>query len=278
MTFRFFGLTVLLGPAAISRLRLLPVRLRTEKRLTAACTKLTAAILIGMASAAGALALPSVARWGQRAGEYDGRFTFVRLRWTSNSFWNHEFPRAEQNLVAMVKRLTLVDANDGGSLNLSLDDPSLFKYPVAVMWEPGFWAMTDAQAERLREYLLKGGFLVFNDFELEQWDTFDSQMQRVLPGAQWVRLDASHPIFDSFFRVENPEVPHAAYHHLAGLTPQYYGLFEHNDRTKRLMAIANYNTNLAEYWQFADRGLFPLEPSNNAFKLGVNFVVYGLTH
>jgi len=233
---------------------------------------------IVLAAATAAWAQPSFGQWGRRTGEYDGRFTFVRIRWSANTFWFHEFPYAEQNLMAMVKRLTRIDAKNDGSLNLSLDDPNLFKYPVVIMWEPGFWVMTDAQALRLREYLQKGGFLIFNDFELEQWKNFEDQMQRVLPGARWVRLDRGHQIFDSFYRVENPEIPHAAYHHLVGLQPEYWGLFEGNDPSKRLIAIANYNTNLAEYWQFADTGLFPLEPSNNAFKLGINYIVYGLTH
>ena len=251
---------------------------------------LKTAVVIALASVTGALAQPTIDRWGQRTGDYDGQFTFVRLRWTSgsfggqsgkgsnNNFWIHEFPGAERNLMAMVKRITRIDANSDGSLNLALDDPNLFKYPVTIMWEPGYWMMTDRQAERLREYLLKGGFLIFNDFELEQWDNFEAQMRRVLPGARWVRLDKSHPIFNSFFHIEKPEIPHAAYHHLVGLQPEYYGLFEDNDQSKRLMAVANYNTNLAEYWQVAETGLFPLEPENNAFKLGINYIVYGLTH
>jgi hypothetical protein len=61
-------------------------------------------------------------------------------------------------------------------------------------------------------------------------------------------------------------------------TPEYYGLFEDNDQKKRLMAIANYNTNLAEYWQVADAGFFPIAAANNAFKLGINYILYGLTH
>lgn len=251
--------------------------------------QLKALVVIALASIMGAPAQPPLGQWGQRTAAYDGQFTFVRLRWTSgtyggrsiggsNNFWIHEFPRAEQNLMAMLTRITRVDAHTDGSLVLTLDDPQLFRYPVAVMWEPGYWVMTNTQAERLREYLLKGGFLIFNDFELEQWDNFEAQMQRVLPGAHWVELDESHSIFDSFFYIENPAVPHAAYHHLVGLKPRYYGLFEENDPMKRLMAIANYNTNLAEYWQYADTGLFPLEPSNNAFKLGINYIIYGLTH
>src|SRR5262249_18814044 len=138
--------------------------------------------------------------------------------------------------------------------------------------------MTDKEAALLGAYLMKGGFLIINDFELEQWDNFEAQSRRVVPGARWLRLDASARIFQSFFLIDRPDAPHAAFHHLVGLTPQYYGLFEDNDPGKRLMAIANYNTNLAEYWQLADAGFFPFEASNVAFKLGINYIIYGLTH
>jgi hypothetical protein len=242
-----------------------------------------------VAAAAGTPPPTTVDGWGQRTAAYDGEFTFVRVRWKSgldgfgrigsiNNYWLHEFPRAERNFMGVLKDVTRVNANAEGSLILTLDDPNLFRFPVAILWEPGYWLMTDAEAAALRKYLLKGGFLIVNDFELEQWDNFDAQTKRVLPGARWIRLDHSHRIFQSFFRIDRPDVPHAAYHHLVGLTPQYFGLFEDNDPNGRMMAIANYNTNLAEYWQIADEGFFPIDASNNAFKLGINYIVYGLTH
>jgi uncharacterized protein DUF4159 len=251
--------------------------------------RLCAFVAAVLACVTGALAQPMFGRWGQQTAVYDGEFTFVRLRWKTgtdgwsrrgmpNNFWLHEFPGAERNLMGVLKDVTLVDAKADGSLILALDDPHLFKYPIAVMWEPGYWIMTDAEAALLRQYLTKGGFLIVNDFELDQWDNFEAQTRRVVPGARWIKLDASHLIFQTFFRIERPDIPHAAFHHLVGLTPQYYGLFEDNDPTKRLMAIANYNTNLAEYWQIADSGFFPIEPSNNAFRLGINYMMYGLTH
>src|SRR6185503_18142251 len=98
---------------------------------------------------------------------YDGRFTFVRLRWRSDfafsrrgfsSAWNHDYPRAEQNLSQILKELTYLDIHTDGSRILTLDDPQLFKYPIAFMWEPGFWNLTDREAEAFRAYLLKGGF------------------------------------------------------------------------------------------------------------------------
>ncbi len=234
-------------------------------------------------------AQPRSAGWGRPDIPYDGQFTFVRLRWKAGTygvpiaggginFWLHEFPRAEQNLMTVLKDFTLVDARTDGSLFLTLDDPNLFKHPITMMWEPGFWAMTDLEAERLRAYLLKGGFVIFNDFELAQWDNFEAQMNRVLPGGRWIRLDGTHPIFDSFFRIKQIDFPHPINHHLFGFRPEYFGLFEDNDRTGRLMAIANYNTNLAEYWQMAGTGFFPIDASNIGFQLGINYMVYGLTH
>ena len=237
----------------------------------------------------GVSAQPNPDGWGRSDVPYDGRFTFVRLRWTSgtyaalvdgrgDNFWLHEFPRAEQNLMAVLDNFTLIDANTDSSLVLALDDPSLFKHPIALMQEPGFWVMTDEQAEYLRAYILKGGFVIFNDFEGRQWDNFEGQMRRVLPWARWIRLDNTHPIFDAFFNIEKIDLPHPRYHHLFGRRPEYFGLFEENDPTNRLMAIANYNTNLAEYWQLGGIGYFPVEPMTIGFELGVNYMTYGLTY
>lgn len=245
--------------------------------------------VVALACVTAVSAQPRSPGWGRLKAAYDGQFTFVRVRWKSgtygrgragsaNTFWAHEFPRAELNLMAVLKELTLIDAKTDGSLILTLDDPDLFKYPIAMMWEPGFCVMTDPEAERLREYLLKGGFVIVNDFELNQWDNFEAQMQRVLPDARFVNLDGTHPIFDSFFRMKKIDFPHPINHHLFGFQPTYFGLFEDNDQTKRLMMIVNYNTNLAEYWEIADTGFFPIDSSNEAFKLGVNYMVYGLTH
>ena len=154
--------------------------------------------------------------------------------------------------MSILKDLTLIDANTDGGLILTLDDPRLFHYPIAYMWEPGFWTMTDLEAERFREYLLKGGFAIFDDFEEEQWNNFEAQMSRVLPEARFVKLDKTHRIFDSFFRMNTIDFPHPMY----GILPTYYGIFEDNDPAKRLMVIANHNHDVAEYWEFSGTGFF----------------------
>jgi len=217
---------------------------------------------------------------------YDGRFTFVRLRWTSelgaygrrgfSSAWDHDYPRAEQHLSLILQELTALDIRTDGSLVLTLDDPELLKYPIAFMWEPGFWNLTDREAESFRAYLLKGGFAIFEDFDgSQQWSTFEAQMRRVIPDGRFVRLDNTHRIFKSFFQVDDID---AIVHPMTGIRPSYYGLFEDNDPSKRLMAIANFDNDVPEYWEWSGQGLYPFDASNEAYKLGVNYVVYGLTH
>jgi hypothetical protein len=215
--------------------------------------------------------------------DYDGQITFVRLRWNSGfgrggfgAAWNHDLPRAEQHLSMIVRELSLVDMRTEGSKILMLDDPELFKYPIAFMWEPGFWNLTDEEASAFRSYLTKGGFAVFEDFDgAQQWAHFEAQMRRVLPEGRLVRLDRTHPIFDSFFRVKDID---AIVHPMTGIRPSYYGIFEDNDPRRRLMVVANYDNDVPEYWEWSGEGLFPFDTSNEAYKLGVNYLIYGLTH
>ena len=215
--------------------------------------------------------------------DYDGQITFVRLRWNSGfgrggfgAAWNHDLPRAEQHLSMIVRELSLVDMRTEGSKILMLDDPELFKYPIAFMWEPGFWNLTDEEASAFRAYLTKGGFAVFEDFDgAQQWAHFEAQMRRVLPEGRLVRLDRTHPIFDSFFRVKDID---AIVHPMTGIRPSYYAIFEDNDPRRRLMVVANYDNDVPEYWEWSGEGLFPFDTSNEAYKLGVNYLIYGLTH
>jgi hypothetical protein len=240
-------------------------------------------LALGVASASGQTDLTRPHRYEV---DYDGQVTFVRLRWQSGlggfrgggfgSAWNHDTPRAERHLSLILNELTLVDMRADASLILSLDDPELFKYPIAFMWEPGFWNLTDREAAAFRAYLLKGGFAVFEDFDgSQQWAHFEAQMRRVLPDGRLVRIDRTHPIFDTFFRIKDIE---SIVHPMYGLRPSYYGIFEHNDPARRLMVVANFDNDVPEYWEWSGEGLYPFDASNEAYKLGVNYMIYGLTH
>jgi hypothetical protein len=239
-------------------------------------------------SAVLAAAVQGDARGQSDANEaaYDGRFTFVRLRWGSDlgfsrrggwgAAWNHDYPRADRHLSLILRELTDLDIRTDHSLILALDDPELFKYPIAFMWEPGFWNLSDREGTALRTYLMKGGMAVFEDFDgADQWGHFEAQMRRVLPDGRFVKLDNTHQIFNAFFQVKDID---SIVHPMSGIRPSYYGLFEGNDPSKRLMVVANFDNDVPEYWEWSGEGLYPFDASNEAYKLGVNYVIYGLMH
>jgi hypothetical protein len=214
---------------------------------------------------------------------YDGRFTFVRLRYGTNFFggrqgppWSHDYPDGEVHFTKILEDISLLRVRTDGSNILSLDDPELFNYPIAYMAEPGFWGVTETEATAFRSYLLKGGFAIFDDFRGPHWDNLQTQMRVVLPEAQWIQLDGSAKIFHSFFEIDHPESLVPPYNQ--ELTPSYWGIFENNDPNKRLMAIANVNNDISEYWEYSDQGVYVVDLSNEAYKFGVNYVMYGLTH
>ena len=214
---------------------------------------------------------------------YDGRIVFVRLRYSTGfggfgrrgrePGWAHDYPTADIHMMKILREITIVRPRIDGSNVFGLGDPELHNYPIAYLSEPGFWSLDDKETEGLRSYLLKGGFIIFDDFRGGDWDNLQQQMRLVLPDAYWVQLDASHPIFHSFFEIDD-------LHFLTSYngSPTYYGIFEQNDPKKRLLAIANRDNDLGEYWEFSDTGYAPVDLSNEAYKFGVNYFIYGLTH
>ena len=228
---------------------------------------------------------------------YDGRFTFARLRYTSGPggyyyrgipAWAHGYipgddgDRAEVNLMKIMNEVSYLNPHiqDGGVF--SLDDAELCKYPLAYMTEPGFWTMGDREAAGLRAYLLKGGFIIFDDFRADGlfnsgggWRNFESNVQRALPELHLMELDVSAAIFHSFFDIESFAIVPQSYDRGR---PSFFGLFEDNDPKKRMLAIVNYNTDVSDFWEFSATGLRAIHESNEAYKLGVNYVIYGMTH
>jgi hypothetical protein len=209
---------------------------------------------------------------------YDGDFTFTRVRYTGRGWgrgtWAHDYPAADRNIQYMLDEFTAMAANTSGSNVLELEDPEIFRNPILYVSEPGFWAITDEGAAALREHLLKGGFLIFDDFEGNQWINMAEQVRRALPEGRWAEIDESHPIFSTFFHLDDIYVPHP----LVRVTPSYRVIFEDNDPSRRIMVLANHNSDLAEYWEYAAEGYFPVDPSNDAFRLGMNYLIYGVTH
>ncbi|MGE0451366.1 MAG: DUF4159 domain-containing protein [Vicinamibacterales bacterium] len=216
---------------------------------------------------------------------YDGQFTFVRLRYgppvpfaSQRIPWTHDYPLGEQHFMQIMNEVTYLRPHITETNVMALDDPQLGLYPVAYMAEPGYWTITDDEADAFRAWLLKGGFVIFDDFAENRggWDYFASQWNHVIPGGRWFELDGTHPIFHSFFEIPSPHEFLPPYDR--GLRPAFMAAFENNDPDGRLMALANFNNDISEYWEFSNEGFAPISETNEAYKLGVNYVVYAMTH
>jgi hypothetical protein len=252
-----------------------------------------AALAVAVAAGAGApvgsappaAPLPPVPQ--QVAVPYDGRFTFARVRFGSSGGrgfgrrgfgggqWNHDYPNADLNMQVILKEVTTVNPVTASSVVVDLEDRAIFRHPILYLSEPGFWGITEEGARNLREYLLKGGFIIFDDFDgYGHWENWEAQIRQVLPEHRPIEIDQSHPVFRTFFLVEDIYVPHP----MAAVRPRYLGIFENNDPTRRMLALVNYNADLAEYWEWSASGYLPIDPTNDAYRLGVNYFIYGLTH
>jgi hypothetical protein len=223
-----------------------------------------------------------------------GRFTFVRIRYDASQFnygynpvlgdggppWSHDYPVASRHLMKIMSELSKIDA----SLNinepiLSLDDPKLFKFPFAYLCEVGFMTLSDQEVAGMREYLLRGGFLMIDDFrDPRQFANLRYHLKKAFPELELKRLEIANPIFNCFFSIKTLDLPPVyggGYVSRDTLYPEFWGL---EDERGRLMMIVNYNYDVSDYWQFSDNPFRPIEETNEAYKFGVNYIIYALTH
>jgi hypothetical protein len=222
---------------------------------------------------------------------YDGLFHFARIRFSAGgrggfgggrgwgrrggAMWAHDYPRADRNFLAILQETTFIGTEPTSSNVITLDDPDLFRYPVAYIVEPGYWNPSDEEVAALGEYLRKGGFLIVDDFRgPRELQVLEFNLRRALPELSMMTVPDTDEIFDSFFRI----VPGNVSPPYGGYPGAWYGIYEDNDRTRRIMVMINANNDMAEYWEFSDYGYYPIDLSNEAYKLGVNYVVYAMTH
>ena len=211
-------------------------------------------------------------------------FQFVRIRYNGyvdilgmGRFgpppWMHDYPRAEKNFLKILLEVTSVQTTPDSYLILDLDDPEIMNYPSLYVSEPGYWNITDEEAAKLREYLSRGGFVIFDDFRgTQEWKNLTTAMKKVLPERSFQELTLDDPIFHCFYDIETLDM--IPPYNVPG-KPKFYGMF---DDQKRLLAVANYNNDIGDYWEWADESFTPVSLSNEAFKFGVNYIIYGLTH
>ena len=212
-------------------------------------------------------------------GRYDSRFTLARLYYPLYSGWSFDWPDMEDHLSRILVDLTSLRPNHQRNNVFRMDDPELLKYPVAYLSEPGFWFPTESEALGLREFIAKGGFLIVDDFHFaNEWAVFESAMRQVLPDARIERLTIAHPVFNTFFPIRSLDVPYPGRLGEQGLMGEFYGIHDPDDPARRLMVVINYNMDIGDYMEHSARGVYAVDPTNEAYKFGINYLIYGLTH
>ena len=225
----------------------------------------------------------------EAAGDTAAEFHFARLvydsgmgGWGRRGGWATDYPEAEYHFMQGVQRLTNVDAAPGGRLVRPLDE-ELFEYPWLYAVEVGRWYLGPEEAERLREYLLRGGFLVVDDFHgTYQWASFLDSMQRVFPDRPILDLEDDEPILHVLYDLDQRiQIPGRQYiwsgvtYERDGFNPHWRGIF---DDEGRLMVAINFNMDLGDAWEHADWPDYPERMTALAYRFGINYVIYAMTH
>jgi hypothetical protein len=225
---------------------------------------------------------------------YDGRFTFARIRYRGTfrtqpehgfftAGWGHDYPAMETNFLNVLQEITLVSMRKDESNIFSLDDPEVFKYPVLYLSEPGGWFPGEVEMANVTAYLSKGGFIIMDDLNSEDMPNTVMQLRRVLPTAELVELDDSHPVFDSFYRVTTGALNMGNMGGGSGFgrggprVGTWYGIHQDNDPKKRLMVVIGANYDFGNLLEVSGRGRNPVNLESEAYKLAVNYIIYALT-
>lgn len=200
--------------------------------------------------------------------------------------WSVDYPKADLQFLTALRRLSIIDAYESDNA-VELDDPQLRRFPFLYILEVGSMSLTDAEVRALRDYLLAGGFMVVDDFwGTWAWENFEKEMKRVFPDKRIVDIPLTHPVFHVFYDItEILQVPNVYQGYFAasgGPTHEYDGYVPHVrgilDDDGRLMVLVNWNTDLGDAWEWADDPNYPLKFSTFAYEMGINFVIYAMTH
>jgi hypothetical protein len=244
-------------------------------------------------SALAAVALAALSARGDEIDTLDSwpeyELEFARMYYTYNSFgsgsgdWRTDWPEAEFFFTRGVGRLTRTDIG-GDGIFIDLSDDTLFNYPWLYVVEPGRWSLTDYEAERLREYLLRGGFLMLDDFHgSRQWSDFLVTMTQVFPDRPILDIEDGHEILHVVYDVdERIQIPGIVSimrggigYEQDGRVPHWRGIY---DDDGRLMVIINHNMDLGDAWEHADDPQYPQEMTTLALHFAVNYTIYAMTH
>jgi hypothetical protein len=221
-------------------------------------------------------------------------FHFLRVEYTDlftsrrgfgRGWWMQDWPAAEIHFAQGVRRLTRIDVGEGRHVRLT--DERLFDYPWIYATQVGFWDLSAAEIGRLREYLDRGGFLVVDDFFGEQdWEVFRASMARVFPGRPIVDIPPDDPLLHVLYNIEErtqiPGLRHlrigpggATYVEPQAVPPHWRAI---HDEQGRIVVAINFNMDVGDAWEHADMPEYPEAMTSLAYRFGINYIIYSMTH
>jgi hypothetical protein len=220
--------------------------------------------------------------------QYHRWFGFASRSGTGEGWWMMDWPDAEDHFTMGVQRLTRIDTGDPRHLRLT--DDRLFEYPWIYATQTGWWDLTGAETARLREYLLRGGFLVVDDFwGPEQWEMFRQTMNRVLPNRPISDITESDSVMHVLYDIREKDrtfIPGTR--HLRrgpgatvivqqpeGTAPAWRAMY---DDKNRMVVAVNFNTDVGDAWEYADSPEYPEAMTTLAYRYGINYIIYSMTH
>ncbi len=236
---------------------------------------------------------------GRQLGSYGGsdgsEFVFARLIYNSGlqnfgrsrrgGSWRTDWPAADKHLIFAIDRMSNIRVVMDQDVAVEIMDPALFSYPFVYALEVGRGMdLSTEEAERLREYMDRGGFLVIDDFwGTREWSNFAYQLNKIFPDQEPEQIPISHPLFHTFFDIDEilqvPNVSNGCWggptYEQDGYVPYALGIF---DDDRRLKMLINYNTDIGDAWEHADQPCYPNEFANYAFRIAINYVIYSMTH
>ena len=217
---------------------------------------------------------------GRQAEWVFARFMYRGIRYSN---WTIDYPRSDRHFAEAVRRLTRVDARSVEQPVAAEDGDDIYNWPWLYAVEVGHWDLTDLEAAKLRDYLLRGGFFMCDDFHgTWEWEVFTASMKRVFPDRPIVDIPDNDPIFHTVYDLDGRyQVPGAQYLYTGrtyerdGYEARWRGIY---DDKGRLMVAICHNMDLGDSWEHADEPEYPEKYSALGFRIGVNYLVYAMTH
>ena len=199
------------------------------------------------------------------------------------SNWTIDYPRSDRHLATAVRRLTRLHVRSVEQV-VDLDDPDdVFNYPWLYAVELGYWNLTPTQITKFREYLLRGGFFMCDDFHgTQEWAGFIRIMSQVFPERPIVDIPENDQIFHVLYDLKDRyQVPGAQFLYSCsrsekgGIDAHWRGIYDDHGR---IMVAICHNMDLGDAWEHSDNPLYPEKYASLAYRIAMNYFIYDLTH